>query len=117
MVTRFGDDTDFIFDLHHEDGVRFSIGLAEVTHESREGTRVRIANRGVERGKPLSAPAIARLDTRKPIEIRLDPCRRIAGIGVFPCAEPQDNELQVVLAGSLEKTIHALEIESSLCRF
>src|SRR5256886_8041178 len=53
---------------------------------------------------------------RKPRRVDLDPCRGVVHIAVLPCPEPQQNNMQLVLACSLHNLINVGPIELTRLR-
>jgi hypothetical protein len=111
-----GDDSNFVFHLHHKNGVPVCVHGAQMAHQFGKGQRIRISCRHAKWGEPLRVTAVAGLDPRESVRVRLHPGRHIAGIGVFPGAKPEEHESQIVLAGPGQQPVHAREIKLSFFR-
>src|ERR1700678_2810060 len=85
-------------------------------HEFREGAGVGVANVCAEGRETLGTAPIAELNAREAVEIGFHPGRRVAREGVFPRAEPEHHDLEVVLSRAFKQAIDVAEIELSLAR-
>ena len=84
-VSRVVEDADFIFNLHHQNGVRGAVYFANVAHQSSKGTCVGCLglNAG-HRREHIEGLAGSALCSRKALRVLFDPERRIARHTVFP---------------------------------
>ena len=86
-----------------------AIHFLDVLHQCPECAGVGIA-RGIAQGaEQFHALAVLQLDPRVALVVLLDPVGDVAGQPVFPTAEPQEHQLQAVLAGFLDETIRQRE--------
>ena len=84
MVARVAEDADFIFDLHHQNGVVVAVDFFEVLHDGGEGAGVGVLGApGRERAEDVDWDC--RFDgARETVRILLDPYGRVAGFAVLP---------------------------------
>ena len=88
--------------MPHERGKGAAIGIDVRSGECREGRRIL---------------AVLVLGSGEPVEVGLDPGRRIAGLAVLPASEPQEREAQIVTLRRLDLGVHQGEIELARLRF
>src|SRR5882757_2772485 len=88
-----------------------------MAHQIRKGMCISISNHRAERRQSLCVHAIAHLDSREALGIRLDPCRRVTGKRVLPGTKPQKYNFEIVFAGTFEETIYTTEIKFSFLGF
>ena len=106
---------DFVLDLHQDDRV-LPIALPQEAHERRERPGVGITTGGAEWRYVAAVLSRLELSARKTLQVLFHPRRDVAGVTVFPCSEPEEDQAQTVPASPAEQTFHEGEVKASFLR-
>ena len=109
-------DTDFVFHLHHDHGMRFAVRLLQVPHQCREGGAVQIDRFRAEGGNGVHRFSVPALKQEVLPMIPLHPLRHIIGCAVFPQTEPEEPQPDSLFPGLSDDAVHQREIILSLFR-
>ena len=85
-------------------------------HEGGEGVGVGLGVLLAERREDFDAAAVFADRARKACLVRFDPLRGVARHAVFPTAEPEEHEPQVVLSGTGDDAVDQREVELAFAR-
>ena len=85
------------------------VNLREVAHQCSEGARVRLP-RLLAQGRdhlqrPLHTTRLEGLHSGEPLCITLDPARGVGRYAVLICAEPEQDQVHVVLSRACENSV------------
>ena len=107
----------FVFDLNHDDGVVVMIDFIQVMGKSGKGAFIGFEGVVRKRREDIDRIAIGADDAWVFGCVVLNPDRRIMHVAVFPRAEPQENDSQVVGARPGDDGVEIAEIEFAGLRF
>jgi len=96
MGARIANQPDFVLQLNHHDGGFLGIHLAEMLHEGGAGAGVGLLVGVAERRERFHRLAAFEPGSREPLLVVLHPGGRKAGEAVFPTAEPEENQMQII---------------------
>ena len=96
IVTRHLNHTNLILYLHHNDRLLLGIMIAQMLHDTTEGTLVCLQHILAERRSLLYRFAFGCMSSRESLQVTLEPLGRIATHRVLPCAKPQQYDFQFV---------------------
>src|SRR4051812_21958862 len=97
MVACIAENADFVFHLHHQDGVVAQIDFPDVAHHAPEGFAVSFDQCLAESTENLDSVTVSN-GTGEAMWVASDPKRRITGHAVFPCSQPQEYNSHVVFS-------------------
>ena len=106
VITVGAQQADLILDLHHDDGILFSVNLADEAHQGSKCLAVLLHGFGAQGRdgvefftRHLFSPEIG-------FRVLFHPGRHIHRLGVLPQAEPQETEFQILPSGRADHRLH-----------
>ena len=108
------DRAGLVLHLNHNDGVLRGVDCLDVTEQRGEGCLI-----GFEVGHRVGAHHIQQLAVgvllaRVGLRVGLDPLRNVVVLPVLPCSEPEQYEVELVLARLCNQQVHVGEVECPL---
>lgn len=103
--------------LHHDDGMLLTINIGDMAEQGSESLPVGIEDVSRKGRSYLQRLAGGCHSTWEPPRILLQPQRCIAAHGVFPRAEPQEYDFQIVLPSHINSLVDEREIKPALSGF
>ena len=111
------DVAGFVFDLQQEDGVFGGVDGFQVAHESGESGFIGFEIGVGVGGEDVEGFAAGIEHARVSFWIGLDPLGGVVHVAVFPGAEPEEDQVEMVFAGAGDERVDIGEIEFALLGF
>ena len=111
------DGAGLVFDLDHDDGVLRAVDGLDVSHEGGEGVLVGFEIDGGAGGHDVEELAFGVLFAGVLFGVGLDPLGDVMVLAVLPGAEPEEDDVEMVLAGLVDDEVDVAEVEFVLRGF